>query len=236
MGSGMLPSGAYVTLEHEYILIFRKGNKRLFKEDSLKKRRMESSFFWEERNCWFSDLWDFKGIGQNLNYKDLRNRSAAYPFELAYRLINMYSLKNDVVLDPFLGTGTTSYASIACARNSIGIEIDNSFTQLFFKDLDTLLYFSNERLQNRIKAHKIFIQDYIIEKGETKYMNGPHGIPVVTRQEIGIILNEIQQIEQIDDHHVRVQYNKLGEIGTNMAYISSVQKKEGKIVQPSLFA
>jgi DNA modification methylase len=50
MGSGMLPAGAYVTQEHEYILILRKGGKREFKTEDEKKHRMASAFFWEERN------------------------------------------------------------------------------------------------------------------------------------------------------------------------------------------
>jgi DNA modification methylase len=79
MGSGMLPAGAYVTLEHEYILIFRKGDKRAFNSPEEKKRRRQSSYFWEERNRWFSDLWDFKGTGQGISDRNLRNRSAAYP-------------------------------------------------------------------------------------------------------------------------------------------------------------
>ena len=62
----MLPSGAYVTLEHEWILIFRKGSKRQFKTASEKLRRKESSFFWEERNVWFSDLWDLKERSRKL--------------------------------------------------------------------------------------------------------------------------------------------------------------------------
>ena len=45
MGSGMLPAGAYVTLEHEYILIFRKGNKRVFQNEKEKTNRRESAFF-----------------------------------------------------------------------------------------------------------------------------------------------------------------------------------------------
>lgn len=77
MGSGMLPPSAYVTLEHEYILIFRKGNNREFKSNEILKRQ-ESSFFWEERNVWFSDLWNgLKGVSQSLNHSDLRERSAA---------------------------------------------------------------------------------------------------------------------------------------------------------------
>ena len=61
LGSGMMPSGAYVTLEHEWVLIFRKGGKRQFKTVIEKTFRKESSFFWEERNIWFSDLWELKG-------------------------------------------------------------------------------------------------------------------------------------------------------------------------------
>ena len=110
MGSGMLPAGAYVTLEHEHILVLRKGNKRNFKTPEEKLRRQKSAFFWEERNLWFSDLWeDLKGTKQNNIDKNIRERSGAYPFELAYRLINMLSLREDKVLDPFLGTGTTTW-------------------------------------------------------------------------------------------------------------------------------
>ena len=53
-------------------------------------------------------------------------RSGAFPFELAYRLINMFSAKGDVVLDPFLGTGTTTLAAMATCRSSIGYEIDQN--------------------------------------------------------------------------------------------------------------
>ena len=57
LGSGMYPAGAYVTYEHEYILIFRKGGKREFRTEEEKISRRESAFFWEERNEWFSDIW-----------------------------------------------------------------------------------------------------------------------------------------------------------------------------------
>ena len=66
MGSGMLPCGAYVTLEHEWILIFRKGGKRVYKKTEEKEIRRDSSFFWEERNIWFSDIWEIKGVKQPL--------------------------------------------------------------------------------------------------------------------------------------------------------------------------
>ena len=85
----MLPAGAYVTLEHEYVLIFRKGAKREFKTEAEKKKRRESALFWEERNIWYSDVWtDIKGTEQALPNAVSRQRSAAFPFNLAYRLIN----------------------------------------------------------------------------------------------------------------------------------------------------
>ena len=124
MGSGMYPAGAYVTYEHEYILVFRKGGKRMF---SGKKREMrqDSAFFWEERNVWFSDLWEIKGTSQMMpKSASTRERNASFPFDIPYRLVNMYSVKGDVVLDPFCGLGTTNLACIASERNSIGVDID----------------------------------------------------------------------------------------------------------------
>lgn len=234
MGSGMLPAGAYVTLEHEYILIFRKGGKRTFNDAFLKEKRMQSSFFWEERNQWFSDIWDFKGINQKLNSKELRERSAAYPFELAYRLVNMYSLYNDVVLDPFLGTATTSYACLSCGRNSIGIELDESFIPIFFENTNAIKAAANKRLSDRIKEHKAFIAEYAERKGGTKYVNIYHNFPVVTRQESKILLKEVSEIIKENESCVKGKYLPLSNLddGDKISVIYS-QKDSGK--QISLF-
>jgi len=194
MGSGMLPAGAYVTLEHEYILVFRKGPKRLFKSETEKARRMESAFFWEERNKWFSDVWDFKGASQELNLKELRNRSAAFPFELPFRLINMYSLYEDVVLDPFMGIGTTGCAAIACGRNSLGVEIDRTLFELILEQENSFLENANTLLFNRLQRHKEFVESYAMSKGPVKYFNNQIGFPVFTRQEIQIRLFKLNKI------------------------------------------
>jgi DNA modification methylase len=121
MGSGMLPAGAYVTLEHEYILLMRKGAKREFSAADKKRLRRQSAYFWEERNRWFSDIWDFKGTRQDLSISSSRERSAGFPFELPYRLINMSSIQGDTVLDPFVGTGVTTLAAMASGRDSVGV-------------------------------------------------------------------------------------------------------------------
>lgn len=65
MGSGMLPSGAYVTLEHEYILIFRKGEKRQFKTQDEKDKRMQSSFFWKKEIFGFLTSGILKVLNKN---------------------------------------------------------------------------------------------------------------------------------------------------------------------------
>jgi len=189
MGSGMLPSGAYVTLEHEWILIFRKGRKRQFMSDSEKIKRKESSFFWEERNVWFSDLWDLKGTKQKIAYFETRKRSAAYPFEIPYRLINMYSLQGDTVLDPFLGTGTTTLAAIAANRNSVGFEIDPMFFNIISDNIEsTPVNYFNSVVQNRIDQHISFInkRKTDIKKSEIKHYNEYLKLPVITNQETDI--------------------------------------------------
>ncbi len=206
MGSGMLPANAYVTLEHEYILILRKGSNRIFKNDNEKKLRKESSFFWEERNNWFSDVWHFKGTNQSLNNKNTRNRSGAFPFELAYRLINMFSIKGDMVLDPFLGTGTTTLASITSGRNSIGIEIDDNFNEIISPKFEGIISFSNNYIRDRIYQHNEFVKNYLEQNKKLKYMNKNYNFPVMTQQETDILINMLSDIEKIDNNTFKIIY------------------------------
>ena len=206
MGSGMLPVGAYVTLEHEYILILRKGTKREFKSSDDKLSRKHSAFFWEERNIWFSDIWDFKGVKQNLNNTQLRNRSGAFPFELAYRLINMYSVQNDYVLDPFIGTGTSMLAAIASCRNSIGVEIDDNFSNFIYEDIEKSINNMNLYNNDRLNKHLAFVEQYRQTKGELKHFNNKYNFPVMTSQETDLIINMISQIS-INDDIITVSYN-----------------------------
>jgi DNA modification methylase len=208
MGSGMLPPGAYVTLEHEFILILRKGSMRQFKTARETQIRRESAFFWEERNVWYSDIWlDLKGTAQSLNYEQMRLRSAAYPFELPYRLINMFSVKGDTVLDPFLGTGTTTLAAMAAGRNSVGFEIEPSFRKPFVSQMDTIVPFSNQQIRNRIKNHIGFVKDRYETKGAFKHMNKHYGFPVVTSQEEELLLNQLVSTAQINDGVFEVSYS-----------------------------
>jgi len=207
MGSGMLPAGAYVTLEHEYILIVRKGGKREFENDPEKINRRQSAIFWEERNLFFSDIWfDIKGSRQGLLDKASRSRSGAFPFELALRLINMYSVKGDTVLDPFLGTGTTMAAAMASARNSIGCEIDHNLYDAILKIKDDIIDLANLYMENRLKKHILFVNERIESGNPLKHKNTPYGFPVITNQEKELILNELTAIKKVKPHTMRVDY------------------------------
>ncbi len=196
MGSGMLPSGAYVTLEHEYILVFRKGNKRIFKSNE-RIQRQESAFFWEERNVWFSDIWDFKGIGQKISSEKTRNRSAAYPLELVNRIINMYSLKNETILDPFLGTGTTLNSCILNKRKCIGFEIDDNFKDIILQNAISTSKFVNDYITKRINNHISFVKQYTEKKGTPKYTNIHYNFPVITNQEKNLLFETLNEISII---------------------------------------
>jgi DNA modification methylase len=212
MGSGMLPAGAYVTLEHEFVLILRKGNKQKFTTEEEKKHRRESAFFWEERNLWFSDLWEgLKGTRQNNINKNIRDRSGAYPFELAYRLINMFSLRGDTVLDPFLGTGTTTIASISTGRDSIGFEIDSKLKEHIFSRLENLVDLSNQLLQNRIENHLKFVQEQTNVKVKLRYESSHYGFPVMTSQEKEIVFDKLTKIKT-KGNIIEAEYQRLKSI------------------------
>jgi DNA modification methylase len=209
MGSGMLPAGAYVTLEHEYILIFRKGSKREFINEEDKRRRRQSAIFWDERNRWYSDVWfDIKGTLQALNKDEARKRSAAYPFELAYRLISMYSVKGDVILDPFLGTGTTTLAAITSCRNSIGFEIDDSLKASIENALTNKVDFSNEYIMRRVDNYLSFLKERIEQKKPIKYLNSNYNFPVVTSQEQELLINEIKSIQKVRSDLYEATYSE----------------------------
>lgn len=215
MGSGMLPCGAYVTLEHEWILIFRKGDKRTYKTIDAKLGRMKSSFFWEERNIWFSDVWEIKGIKQNLQKTNTRERSAAFPFEVPFRLINMFSQKGDTVLDPFLGTGTTMQAAIITGRNSCGYDIDANFKPIIQDGIEELdLDLCNESIKKRFDAHKEFVENREDSGKEVKHFNNTLNYKVMTKQESEIELNYLKTISKKGNSEYIVEYEDHSDLTT----------------------
>ena len=232
IGSGVLPTGAYVTLEHEYILVFRKGGKRLFKTAEEKQLRGRSSFFWEERNKWFSDLWlDVRGAPQNTNAFRLRSRSAAFPFELAFRLICMFSVQGDTVLDPFAGTGVTMMAAIGTGRNSMGFETDQNFRELVAKKIKNSSTELNDHILKRLSNHVQWAKQHIAEKSGMKHKNTFYGFPVMTKKEAEICLPFVKSVRMANKAKGRNNRKAISE-GRHLSICAVAQHA---LIQPSGF-
>jgi len=117
MGSFPYPRNGILKLDYEFILIFRNlGTTPKVDIETKEKSRLSDS----EWNEYFSGHWNFPGEKQN-------GHLAMYPEELPKRLIKMFSYVGDTILDPFLGSGTTSLAAANLGRNSIGYEINENF-------------------------------------------------------------------------------------------------------------
>ncbi|MDI6603401.1 MAG: DNA methyltransferase [Patescibacteria group bacterium] len=125
MGSFPYPRSGILKLDYEFILIFKKyGNPpRVTKE--IKE---QSKLTQEEWNQYFTGHWNFPGEKQDKHL-------AVFPEELPKRLIKMFSFVGDTVLDPFLGSGTTSLAAKNLNRNSIGYEISKDFLPIIEEKL-----------------------------------------------------------------------------------------------------
>lgn len=125
MGSFPYPRSGILKLDYEFILIFKKyGNSpRVTKE--IKE---QSKLTREEWNRYFTGHWNFPGEKQDKHL-------AVFPEELPRRLIRMFSFVGDTVLDPFLGSGTTSLAAKNLNRNSVGYEINKDFLPLIEEKL-----------------------------------------------------------------------------------------------------
>jgi modification methylase len=204
MGSGMLPPGAYVTQEHEYVMLYRKGEKREFHSEAELANRRRSAFFWEERNRWFSDVWeDVRGERQKMR-EGPRTRSAGFPFELAYRLVSMFSVRGDLVLDPFCGSGTTTLAAMATGRNSIGIEIEPELRGVSESRISGIVGMANEYNAERLRTHAE------LARGDPKmrYANEIHGFPVMTKQEKFLEVPMIASVDKVADDTFAVEYSE----------------------------
>lgn len=137
MGSYPYPRNGILKLDYEFILIFKKLGDA---PKPTKEQKERSKMTADEWNTYFAGHWNFPGIRQN-------GHIAMFPEELPTRLIKMFSFVGETVLDPFLGSGTTSLAAKNTDRNSIGFEINSEFTSVireklnvFQKDLEGTIY------------------------------------------------------------------------------------------------
>ena len=125
MGSYPNPRNGVISIDYEFILLFKKLGKPKKVSKDIKSK---SSMTKEEWKKYFNGHWNFGGARQD-------GHIAMFPEELPHRLIKMFSFVGDTVLDPFLGSGTTSLASKKLNRNSVGFEINSEFKPLIEKKL-----------------------------------------------------------------------------------------------------
>jgi len=125
-GSYCNPSDPSLADQHEYILVFRKYG----------KREKRSGFFINARNfkSWRNSIWNIPP-----EKASRIGHCAPFPLEIPLRLIVLYSYENEIVFDPFLGSGTTAVAAIKTGRNFIGIEINPDYIIIAQKHVDAEL-------------------------------------------------------------------------------------------------
>lgn len=121
MGSFPTPRNGILSIDYEFILIFKKLG--VPKTKVTKEIKEESKMTTEEWREYFAGHWYFGGARQD-------GHIAMFPEELPKRLIKMFAFKGETVLDPFLGSGTTSLAAKNLERNSIGYEINPEFIEI----------------------------------------------------------------------------------------------------------
>jgi DNA modification methylase len=143
LGKPYEPNGV-IKNDIEYILMERKhGGYRKASVDT----RVLSIISNDNHKQWFQSIWS------GVTGASTRNHPAPYPEELAERLIRMFSFVGDTVLDPFMGTGTTTVSAAKWGRNSIGVELDPHYFELgerrIHKATDSL--FSQTKINKTIK-------------------------------------------------------------------------------------
>lgn len=112
---------------HEYILVFSKGNFK--REKNSKEDTIDRDEFLE----WTKSVWKFPAVSA----KKI-GHPAPFPEELPHRLIQLYSFKNDVILDPFAGSGTTCLAAVRDARHFVGYDTNEEYIKLAKERIEAL--------------------------------------------------------------------------------------------------
>jgi modification methylase len=122
--------GSIVKNDTEFILMLRKGGRYRSVPPMQKVLSMLTK---EEMQGWLRSGWsDLPGASTRAEHP------APYPVELAERLIKLFSFAGDTILDPFLGTASTTAAAIKCGRNSIGVEIEPAYLEVARKKVSSL--------------------------------------------------------------------------------------------------
>ena len=160
MGSFPNPRNGIFKLDYEFILVFKKQGKS--KNIIPKAVKEQSSMTKEEWNTYFTGHWNFSGARQD-------GHIAMFPPELPKRLIKMFSFVGDTILDPFLGSGTTSMVAQKLQRNSIGYEINSEFIPLIKEKVG-----NNSNTLYETPDFKFITQDEIQDNFEDRIKSLPY--------------------------------------------------------------
>ncbi|MCH9028608.1 MAG: thermonuclease family protein [Bacteroidetes bacterium] len=165
MGSYPTPRNGIISIDYEFILLFKKLGQPIPPDKELKE---QSKMTKDEWKTYFSGHWNFGGAKQN-------GHIAMFPEELPKRLIKMFSFVGDTVLDPFLGSGTTTLAAKNLGRNSIGYEVNSEFIP-FIKDklsVDDTKMFDESNYTFKVQQNIYIDFEKEIEKLPYKFVD-PH--------------------------------------------------------------
>lgn len=115
------PRNAMINIQHEHILIFQKGDNKRIKETEKLTEQEVKDYSWS--------VW-------KIPVSEIKEHPAPFPEEIPKRLIRMYSYKSEIVLDPFLGSGTTAKVALDLNRSCIGIEVNPEYLSLIKRSID----------------------------------------------------------------------------------------------------
>ena len=160
MGSFPYPRSGILKLDYEFILIFKK----LGRSPRVSKPAKEASrLSREEWTEYFAGHWNFAGEKQDKHL-------APFPEELPKRLIKMFSFVGDVVLDPFLGSGTASVVALKLRRNSIGYEINKDYHSIIKNRVQNAIGLFNKEAKIQFLVQKSKKVDWDLEIRNLPYI------------------------------------------------------------------
>ena len=144
-GSWLSASAPYVIAPVELILVLYKDNWK--KSSGSRKNDITKQEFMD----WTNGVWTFNGQSK----KGAGGHPAPFPVELPKRCIKLFSFVGDVVLDPFMGSGSTMIASVLHNRNGIGIEIDNEYCEIAKKRIFEETKLLNKKISDMIIKQQV---------------------------------------------------------------------------------
>lgn len=167
MGSYPYPRNGIIKIDYEHILIFKKHGNAPKPSKEIKEASKLTKEEWKE---YFSGHWYFSGVKQDKHL-------AMFPEELPKRIIKMFSFVGETVLDPFLGSGTTSLAAKNLGRNSIGYELNKEFLPIILDKLDA----NQETL---LKDYKIEVVEQNLNEDDKNWKDKIKELPYIFKDPV----------------------------------------------------